>query len=162
MNLKPLFEMQQKLMDRIEEEHPKKPGEDRFGDKILALLVEIGELANETRCFKFWSNKTPSNRGVILEEYVDGLHFILDLGIEVDLKPNQVFNFICYDNLTEQFTNIYQTTHIFASVRDDVTYSYLLKRYLGLGEMLGFGMLEIEEGYLNKNKVNHDRQDNGY
>ena len=25
--------------------------------RTLALLVEIGELANTTRCFKYWSNK---------------------------------------------------------------------------------------------------------
>ena len=53
--------------------------------KMLALLVEIGELANETRCFKYWSNKPASEREVILEEYVDGLHFILSIGIDLGI-----------------------------------------------------------------------------
>ena len=49
---------------------------------MLALLVEIGELANETRSFKFWSVKPASEKKIILEEFVDGIHFILSLGIE--------------------------------------------------------------------------------
>ena len=30
----------------------------------IELLVEIGELANETKCFKYWTNKEP-NRELI-------------------------------------------------------------------------------------------------
>ena len=48
-------------------------------NKILALLVEISELANETRCFKHWSKKGPSEESVLLEEYVDSLHFFLSI-----------------------------------------------------------------------------------
>ena len=47
----------------------------------MALLVER-ELANETRSFKFWSTKGPSANEIILEEYVDSIHFLLSLLIE--------------------------------------------------------------------------------
>lgn len=50
MNLQKLFDTQKVLRDRIGYE-----GEDRFEKLILALLVEIGECANEWRGFKFWS-----------------------------------------------------------------------------------------------------------
>jgi|SRR5690606_17873336 len=56
MNLSKLFEMQAKLDAHIEREHPRKENEDRLVKKILALQVELGELANEWRGFKFWSN----------------------------------------------------------------------------------------------------------
>jgi len=56
MNLKKLFDLQRQLDERIEQEHPRHPREDRLEKKILALMVEIGELANEWRGFKFWSN----------------------------------------------------------------------------------------------------------
>ena len=36
----------------------------------MELLVEIGEMANETKCFKYWSNKE-ANRELVLEEYAD-------------------------------------------------------------------------------------------
>src|SRR5574344_2358436 len=54
--------------------------------RILALLVEIGELANETRCFKYWSNKKASEKSIILEEYADGMHFYLSLGVDLNVK----------------------------------------------------------------------------
>ena len=72
---------------------------DVFQEKGLALLIELAELANETRCFKFWSTKGPSDDAVILEEYVDSIHFLLSLvlkriyirlqiGRKVKLKEN--------------------------------------------------------------------------
>ena len=81
MQLEKLFRVQQALDQHIEEKHELQ-NEDLFARKVLALLVELGELANETRCFKFWSIKPSSEKSVILEEYVDGIHFILSLGIE--------------------------------------------------------------------------------
>src|SRR5690606_6157450 len=57
MNLSKLFEMQAKLDAHIEREHPCKENEDRLVKKILALQVELGELANEWRGFKFWSEE---------------------------------------------------------------------------------------------------------
>ena len=56
MNLSHLFELQAKLDERIEQEHPRQEGEDRLAKKILALQVELGELANEWRGFKYWSH----------------------------------------------------------------------------------------------------------
>lgn len=56
MNLKKLFIAQKELDEHIEKNHPRKEGEDRFGELILALQVELAECAQESRCFKFWSN----------------------------------------------------------------------------------------------------------
>ena len=78
MNVKKLCEMQQALDNRIIQEH-KLEGKNLEENKILALLVEICELANETRCFKHWSNKGPSQKNILLEEYVDSLHFFLSI-----------------------------------------------------------------------------------
>ena len=80
MDLQKLFTMQEALDHYIQTN--KQVTEDVFTKKGLALLVELAELANETRCFKFWSEKGPSEREVILEEYVDSIHFLLSLGIE--------------------------------------------------------------------------------
>lgn len=56
MNLKALFETQAKLDEDILVKHPVQEGEDRLSKKILALQAELGELANEVRSWKFWSN----------------------------------------------------------------------------------------------------------
>ena len=42
----------------------------------LELIVELGELANESRCFKYWSIKRV-NHEYLLEEYADCLLMVL-------------------------------------------------------------------------------------
>lgn len=61
MNLQKLFEAQAELDAYIEQQHPTQPGENRLEKKVLALLVELGECANEWRGFKFWSNDQEPN-----------------------------------------------------------------------------------------------------
>lgn len=49
-------------------------------DNLLAMIVEVSELANSIRCFKHWSNKGQDPREVQLMEYVDVFHFFLNIG----------------------------------------------------------------------------------
>lgn len=161
MNLDKLFHMQKALDDRIVKEHGLE-GQDLFSNTVLALLVEIGELANETRCFKHWSNKGPSEREVILEEYVDGIHFFLSLAIS---KNDKLKDFTIYKNsnndLTQQFLEIkYQVSELYRWSHKSIHIAF--GYYIGLGEILGFTWEEIEQAYLEKNAVNHQRQDNHY
>lgn len=60
MNLSKLFEAQAILDKRIVEEKGLE-GQDLLDKKILALQVELGELANEWRGFKFWSEDQKPN-----------------------------------------------------------------------------------------------------
>jgi dimeric dUTPase (all-alpha-NTP-PPase superfamily) len=55
-NLRELFEIQAGLDAEILKNHPIQPGEDRLEKKHAALLVELGEMFNEWRAFKFWSD----------------------------------------------------------------------------------------------------------
>lgn len=61
MNLSKLFEAQRKLDERIVKEKGLE-GQDLLDKKILALQVELGELANEWRGFKFWSEDQKPNK----------------------------------------------------------------------------------------------------
>lgn len=61
MNLHELFAAQKKLDAGITAHHPALEGENRLEKKVLALLVELGECANEWRGFKFWSNRQKPN-----------------------------------------------------------------------------------------------------
>lgn len=67
MNLTKLFEAQALLDADIVKRHPVQEGEDRLSKKILALLVELGECANEFRGFKFWSNKQRPRTEIFVE-----------------------------------------------------------------------------------------------
>jgi dimeric dUTPase (all-alpha-NTP-PPase superfamily) len=163
MNLAQLFDMQQQLDGRIEREHQLEH-ESLFERKVLALLVELGELANETRCFKFWSKKPSSKKEVVLEEYVDGFHFILSLGIEATFHEESL-NIeppIKQQDVVALFMKVYAIVMEFKENPTKELYQQLIVTYIALGQALDFNGEEIERAYLQKNMVNHERQDNGY
>lgn len=203
MNLEKLFQMQKKLDARILAEHPVKENEDRLSKKILALHVELGELANEWQQFKYWkANKEPrtkklidcpdcNGKGVIsfhninvhmecdrcnytgkinknpmLEEYIDSLHFILSIGNDIDYRPVKP-KVIKTSTIIDQFHELfYLVTDLRFCINDGEAmirkYLDIFEHFLGLGEMLGFTWEDITVAYLDKNKVNHQRQESGY
>jgi dimeric dUTPase (all-alpha-NTP-PPase superfamily) len=161
MDLSSLYSLQRQLDERIEAQHGLQ-GEDLFDKKILALLVEIGELANETRCFKFWSVKPPSPREKVLEEYVDGLHFILSLGLECDFLYSEIPPQLAALPLVEQFLSVFRAADEFRKTKSWQSYDRLFTEYLLLGGQLGFSIEEIEQAYKQKNQVNHERQNQNY
>jgi dimeric dUTPase (all-alpha-NTP-PPase superfamily) len=175
MNLEKLFQTQKVLRDRIGYNEP-----DRFNKLILALLVELGECAQEWRGFKFWSvNQIPHTSAVrvptmmdedkefynpLLEEYVDGLHFVLELGLELNFNTDLfLYSTEQYDDINAQFIWIHNTVTEVYMYTNEENYELLLEsEYLGLGEMLGFTWEQIEDAYFEKNKINHQRQEVGY
>ncbi|WP_409297723.1 dUTP diphosphatase [Peribacillus sp. SCS-26] len=176
MNLKNLFDMQKVLIDRIGYQEP-----DKFEKTVLALLVEVGECANEWRGFKYWSkDQLPRTKGAwkystgiengmfidiyenpLLEEYVDGLHFVLQLGIEINCTPCTPST-IQVSNITTLFNFLYSQISQFSLYKAPRNYSYMLETYLGLGNELGFTWEQIERAYMDKNEINHLRQEQGY
>jgi len=61
-----------------------------LNDRILALFTEVGEFANATKCFKYWSNKPPESKERLLDEYVDILHFYLSIGNTMKFNADEV------------------------------------------------------------------------
>ncbi|MCA0171632.1 dUTP diphosphatase [Bacillus sp. RAR_GA_16] len=159
MNFERLFTLQKQLDDRIVQEH-KLEDVSLFESKLLALKVEVGELANETRCFKYWSKKAPSPKETILEEYVDGIHFILSLGLELGVTSFGDFPEKAAESEVQAFHEVYLA--IDRLTEKPEAYHRLMKSYLTLGKTIGLQYEEINEAYLKKNKVNHNRQDQGY
>jgi len=160
MNFELLFTLQKQLDDRIVQEHGL-DDVDLFENKLLALKVELGELANETRCFKYWSKKAPSPKETILEEYVDGIHFILSLGLELGITAFEGLPEKTALSEVQAFHDVYRAIDRLAS-KKEAPYYNLMESYLTLGQTIGLEYKEIGKAYLKKNKVNHNRQDQGY
>ncbi len=162
MNLQKLFEMQRQLDAHIEKEHPRQEGEDRLAKKILALQVELGELANELpEVFKYWSNKK-NNYEKALKEYVDCLHFLLSIGLDENIGTLEWEQIEPWkrESIIDQFIDLFDCT---VRLKTDITeYVIIWDYFIGLGEMLGFSWEEVEEAYLQKNAENHARQERGY
>src|SRR5690625_3451353 len=164
MNWSTLFTMQEKLDEHIVENHHLHH-ENLLEEKYLALLVELGELANETRCFKFWSTKQANAREKILEEYVDGIHFILSLGIDKGYRFNETlenFTTSIKTSLTEHFNDVFQAIINFRKDASKQNYEYLFINFLQLGQMLQFATEDIFRAYIDKNEVDFARQEEGY
>lgn len=151
---------QKELDDKILEMH-NLDSNNTIKERILAFMVELAELANETRCFKYWSLKSASATEVVLEEYVDGIHFLTSLGNQIDL--DNIFETDKVDvSLTEQFSDIFACAGVLKDSFNKTSLSKLYVKYLELGIMLGFDSKTIIEGYYEKNKENHKRQETGY
>lgn len=161
MQWEKFFKMQKQLDQYIQTNHDVTPDQ-LFDRKILALFVELGELANETRCFKFWSVKEPSPREDILEEYVDGIHFILSLGLDADYIVNEVKHLPYDGDLTDLFNQVYRAIDYYRDDRSKETYLTVFGLFLTLGEQLGFSAEDLQKAYIDKNKVNFQRQDEQY
>lgn len=141
--------------------------EDLYGRKKIALLVELGELANEIRFFKFWSHdQEPRSQDLVKEEYIDCVHFTLSLciGHHKYNDSHKLKEFLSdarplhYGNLEEQFLNLYSEISNYMHSNPEE----ILNLILGLGELLGYDEKSIDEGYRAKNKVNIKRQKDMY
>ncbi len=62
------------------------PENNLYAPNCIEFLVEIGEFVNETRCFKYWSVKTP-NKNSMLEEYADCLTMLLSFYGNLNTPP---------------------------------------------------------------------------
>ena len=217
MNLSKLFEAQAILDKRIVEEKGLE-GQDLLDKKILALQVELGELANEWRGFKFWSEDQKPNvdascdlcdgkgektvtisdfhpsygyathyelaicpkckgnpiyKNPLLEEYVDCLHFMLSIGLEIGIKSDEMNDLFIWNSpgvdqlnslfayTSELYTFIWSVEYTKKEMKSK--YKNLLEGLLGFGVYgLRFTWKQIEQAYLKKNKINHERQASGY
>lgn len=161
IDLKELFVLQKELDTSIATKHDITYKTTRTR-RILALLVEISELANATRCFKYWSTKKGEEKERVLDEYADGLHFFLSLGIDISTQKT------CYEiqenslDINELFLLIYNKINIFINDLSDERFVDAFQEFLNLSLKLGFDVSDIIKGYKQKVEINHVRQDNSY
>ena len=72
------------------------------------------------------------------------------------------------ETIVDQFIELNYQTYIVLQRNENHKGKYkgqwymLVDLFIGLGEMLGFTREQIETAYLDKNKINHQRQENGY
>lgn len=158
MNLLPYYEIQRNLDERIKKDH--NVPEDVTDLKVAAFKVELAELANETRFFKFWSKKPMSPREVILEEFVDGIHFLLSIAIERKwdkfVKQVAASSFDKEKFYIELFNDLFE-----AGFNSSGEWTRMFRYYLAIGSKLGFSEDDIWSAYVIKNEKNHVRQNTG-
>jgi dimeric dUTPase (all-alpha-NTP-PPase superfamily) len=170
MELKEMFEAQRKLDEHILKEH--KEVKNIFNKKIVAFFVELAEASNEIRFFKYWSNKKPSPKEVILEELIDAVHFALSIGNILDREIIYNHNYVPKMELGDFADDYIRITSNMISVKVsyeketeellEYLYIELIENLLGFICKLGFTEKDIEYMYYKKNSINHKRQEEGY
>ena len=98
MNIEELYELQKELDTVIVNNYCKRNDlpiglanqSDFLTERLLALSVEVGELANKTRSFKYWSIKSSEPREEVMEELVDVLFFWLSVANSLGYEANEL------------------------------------------------------------------------
>lgn len=130
--------------------------------RTLALLVEIGEFANATRCFKYWSNKPSESKQRVLDEFADGLHFFLSLGIDINCKKKEFELNKSPLPLSEQIVKLYELISIFTTDYSEEHYITAFSYFLSISLALGYTPTEVVDAYYAKLEENYHRQDTNY
>jgi len=160
VKLEHMFRLQSELDAVIIKSKKIKVGEKITKKKTIAFKTEFGEFLNEVKDFKFWSNKPASEKEVILEEFVDGVHFLLTISldrgyekwmdeIEPDRYLRESFDDLSLNIFNNRLTSCGEVREAF-----EMMLSFVLK--------LGFSENDVIDAYNRKNNINHNRQEEGY
>ena len=130
--------------------------------RTLSLLVEIGELANTTRCFKYWSNKGSEDKERVYDEFADALHFLLSLGIDINVSKRS-YELTSSDlSLSELFIKMYEDVISFLNNPNENNYEICFVTLLNIAHGIGMSEDDIFSSYLAKLGVNYNRQNTNY
>ena len=160
MNLKVIFDKQVLLDKKIIENLMKDDSKNLELKRCLALLIELSEFANEVQTFKYWKKHKETNRQKILEEYVDGIHFLTSLA--KDKISSEIIPFIKHNDFNLQLA---YTFKIFTKLLNNQKSKNIKKAfatYLGLGKLLNIEYDELIDAYYKKNEINFNRIKQNY
>lgn len=110
--------------------------EDIVKKNLLELLIEVGEFANETKVFKYWSNK-PMKKDEALEELADNIIMIFVfynvLNMEVDsiIEDNS-------NNATQSFLELYELEVNLVKDLNEDNARLVLSKILHIAKLLNF------------------------
>ena len=137
--------------------------QDLHKKNCLELIVELGELANESRCFKYWSIKK-SNKDMVVEEYADCLLMVLYMFNYYNVVNIYTIDNEYSDDILFVFNDLIRMCTKFM---DDININeeYLMNVFnylLHLGKLLGFTKEEITLACYNKIMKNEERLNSNY
>lgn len=165
-----IIKLQTKLDQKIAATRSIDDNQEILNAKFLALMIEISEFANEQRCFKYWSSKPASEKKILLEEYIDGLHFIISIIISMSNSTNDYRLKIIdleivyqdYSNLTLAFLDLFAATLRLQQEKNLSAINQWFNIYYTIAKQCNFTNHDIFNAYLAKNKINHLRQEQNY
>ena len=161
INIDRILELQKQLDNNIHTKHNINPKE-VFEKRRLALIVEICEMINVNRCFKFWSLKKDYDKQVLGDEFVDCLHFILSISLHFDLDQTEYeIKDVVYDD-NELTLKVLDLISLAGKIESKEDCKKFIIQLFELAFTFGFTAQDIIDFYIKKNQVNFKRQQDNY
>lgn len=163
-NIAKMFDMQREL-DQFIIDTQKLEG-DYVDLKVIAFKVEFGEFLNEHKFFKFWKvDKTPNwgelfGPNPVLEEFVDGIHFLLSLALEK--KWDRFLHALEVVSLEDKTLSALSIDIFHNPLSSCGHWFQCLLDMLQFASLVGLSIQDIEDGYQAKYEINIKRQKEGY
>ncbi len=166
MELNQLFKVQKIMEDNIKNltdiQEDSLGEENVFYLRFLALQVKTSEIANLTKCYKYYRIKRSIPKEKIIIRYIDAMKFLLSIGnaYNFNIIDEQAIQAISKsDNIIKLFSDIMDDIK---ELKDDIIkdnyigslqkYIRLFARYVNLAECLGLNFQQVYNYYL---KYNH-------
>ena len=134
-----------------------------YEKNCLEMVVELGEFANESRCFKYWSIKKP-DRDLLLEEFADCLLMSLYFFNEYNVDNIRQVPIYFSVNIIINFNELIRMCALLIN-RENVNEELLLEIFNGLlylGKLLNFSDDEIIDCCYMKIEKNENRLNSDY
>ena len=152
-----------KQLDKMYEEKYGNNDDKIYEKNCLELIVEICELANESKCFKYWTVKS-ANRELLLEEYADCLSMLLCLFNCHNMDDINVLDIDISDDIILVFNELIRMCTMLMdknNVDDDLLlkiFTYLLR----IGKLLEISDSEILDACYMKLGKNIEKLNSDY
>lgn len=138
--------------------------ENKYYEKnCLELIVELAELVNESKCFKYWTIKKP-NKELVLEEYADSLLMVLYMFNVYNIDSVSTIDVDMSDDILESFNILIRMCTNLMN-RDNVNEMFLKEiftRLLHIGKLLELNDNEIIDACYKKIIINEERLSSNY
>lgn len=163
--IKKIRHLQKSLDVKVRELNNISIDEDLTLEKYLALKTELFEFANEIESFKYW--KKNKGKSHILEEACDTLHFIFSLAIDNNVEIDLT------DTIKESYNaDNFDMNDLIGLMDAMISDCYIEKEWDGLNGVItllcitldkcNYNANDLYKAYIDKNKENHNRQNNNY
>lgn len=159
MNFEKIIEKQIILDEAIKKAHSI---DENNNDKMLiALYTEIGEFANEVQSFKYWKKSKKIDQSKMLEEFADGLHFLISFAIKYHVAKI-IEPLVLSNDINFQILAMFQSTSKLVKKLNKRNIEKAIAIYIGIAKLLNISDEEINKAYFAKNAINFERIKSNY
>ena len=122
----------------------------RLNQKILAFLHDLGQVAEDSRCYLFWEKDEPIDHQQLLEDYLEGLTMLMSIGYE--LRIDSIKNHSEIPSPTDIYSLFFKIYNSILKVQSHYSsedYQNTIDDYFTLGFQLNIQIEEILNSYQN-------------